>query len=113
MSLTHDRTQRVGGGARAADGDDRAARRARCCSACCRFGAASSSRTCGACSARAVPAAEIERLAQAHYAHLWQLVVEFVRFRFLSAQRKRALVRVENLELFVDAFQRGNGRARC
>ena len=29
----------------------------------------------------AVPEAEIERLAQAHYAHLWQLVGEFVLFR--------------------------------
>ncbi|MDQ2917889.1 MAG: 4'-phosphopantetheinyl transferase superfamily protein [Pseudomonadota bacterium] len=57
----------------------------------------------------AVPAAEIERLAKAHYAHLWQLVVEFFRFRWLSAARKRALVRVENLDIFVDAFRRGGG----
>jgi phosphopantetheine--protein transferase-like protein len=57
----------------------------------------------------AVPAREIERLAQAHYAHLWQLVVEFFRFRWLSASRKRALVRVENLEVFADAFHRGHG----
>lgn len=57
----------------------------------------------------AVPTAEIERLAKAHYAHLWRLVVEFFRFRWLSATRKRALVRVENLEVFVDAFRRGNG----
>jgi phosphopantetheine--protein transferase-like protein len=57
----------------------------------------------------AVPAAEIERLAQAHYAHLWRLVAEFFRFRWLTPARKRALVRVENLDVFIDAFQRGNG----
>ena len=34
--------------------------------------------------------AEIERLAQAHYAHLWQLVGEFVRFRWLSAANASA-----------------------
>ena len=36
----------------------------------------------------AVPEAEIVRLAQAHYAHLWRLAGEFVRFRWLSANRK-------------------------
>ncbi len=57
----------------------------------------------------AVPAAEIDRLAQAHYAHLWRLVVEFFRFRWLSAERKRALVRVEGLEAFTEAFRAGRG----
>jgi KDO2-lipid IV(A) lauroyltransferase len=56
-----------------------------------------------------VPASEIERLAQAHYAHLWRLGTEFVRFRWLSAARKRALVSVEGLDVFIDAFRRGNG----
>jgi KDO2-lipid IV(A) lauroyltransferase len=58
---------------------------------------------------RAVPDSEIARLAQAHYAHLWRLVGEFVRFRWLSAQRKRALVRVESVDTFVEAFRRGKG----
>ncbi|HEX6137651.1 MAG TPA: 4'-phosphopantetheinyl transferase superfamily protein [Casimicrobiaceae bacterium] len=57
----------------------------------------------------AVPDIEIARLAQAHYAHLWQLIVEFVRFRWLSAERKRALVRVERLDAFVAAFRSGKG----
>jgi KDO2-lipid IV(A) lauroyltransferase len=57
----------------------------------------------------AVPASEIERLAQAHYAHLWQLVVEFFRFRWLSPAAKRAQVRVDNLDVFADAFRRGHG----
>ena len=57
----------------------------------------------------ALPAAEIERLAQAHYAHLWQLIVEFFRFRWLSAERKRAQVRIENLDVLATAFRGGNG----
>jgi len=57
----------------------------------------------------AVPPGEIERLAQAHYAHLAQLGIEFFKFRWLSAQRRRALVRVENLDAFVTAFRKGKG----
>ena len=57
----------------------------------------------------AVPPAEIERLAQAHYAHLWRLVVEFFRFRWLPDARKRALVSVENLDVFAREFRRGKG----
>jgi KDO2-lipid IV(A) lauroyltransferase len=55
------------------------------------------------------PQAAIERLAQAHYAHLWRLGTEFVRFRFMPAARKRAMVRVENLDAFVRAFEAGKG----
>ncbi|MEO7500629.1 MAG: 4'-phosphopantetheinyl transferase superfamily protein, partial [Casimicrobiaceae bacterium] len=57
----------------------------------------------------AVPVAEIERLAQAHYAHLWLLFVEFLKFRWLSAERKRALVTVENVDAFLRAFEGGKG----
>lgn len=57
----------------------------------------------------AVPPAEIERLAQAHYAHLWRLAVEFFRFRWLADARKRALVSVENLDVFAREFRRGKG----
>lgn len=52
---------------------------------------------------------EIERLAQAHYGHLWRLVGEFMKFRWLSAARKAALVRVENIEAFVAAQALGKG----
>jgi KDO2-lipid IV(A) lauroyltransferase len=52
---------------------------------------------------------EIERLAAAHYGHLWQLAGEFVRFRFLSRERKLAQVRVENVEAFVRAHEQGKG----
>ena len=44
-----------------------------------------------------VDEAEIERLAQAHYGHLWALVSEMFRYRFLSARRRQALVRVEGV----------------
>ena len=57
----------------------------------------------------AVPDREIARLAQAHYAHLWRLMVEFFRFRWLSAEQKRARVRVDNLDAFVGAFRQGKG----
>ena len=57
----------------------------------------------------AVPEAEIERLAMAHYAHLWRLVVEFVRFRWLTDAQRRALVDVENLDTFLRAFRAGRG----
>ena len=57
----------------------------------------------------AVPPAEIDRLAQAHYAHLWRLIVEFFRFRWLPPERKRALVRVEKLDTFIGAFHAGRG----
>jgi KDO2-lipid IV(A) lauroyltransferase len=58
---------------------------------------------------RSVPESEIARLAQAHYAHLWRLGSEFLRFRWLPAAKKRALVRVENVDTFVDAFRGGRG----
>ncbi|MBK6336175.1 MAG: 4'-phosphopantetheinyl transferase superfamily protein [Betaproteobacteria bacterium] len=54
-------------------------------------------------------AASIKALAQAHYAHLWRLLGEFIRFRWLSAAAKRALVRVENIDAFVAAQAQGKG----
>jgi KDO2-lipid IV(A) lauroyltransferase len=57
----------------------------------------------------AVPEPEIERLAKAHYAHLWRLIVEFFRFRTLSPEKRRGLVRVDNLDAFAGAFAAGKG----
>ncbi|MGE5162230.1 MAG: 4'-phosphopantetheinyl transferase superfamily protein [Betaproteobacteria bacterium] len=57
----------------------------------------------------AAPAAEIEALAQAHYAHMGRLLWEFLRFPWLSADRRRAMVRVENLDALVDALGQGKG----
>ena len=56
-----------------------------------------------------VPEGEIVRLAQAHYAHLWRLAGEFVRFRWLSAEKKSALIRVDNVEALARALERGKG----
>ena len=56
-----------------------------------------------------LPDADIVKLAQAHYAHLWQLAGEFLRFRWLSAEQKSALVRIENVDTFIAAFRRGKG----
>ena len=56
-----------------------------------------------------LPPAEIVRLAQAHYGHLWCLALEFLRFRFLSAAKKAALVRVENIDAFIAAQAMGKG----
>ena len=52
---------------------------------------------------------DIVDLAQAHYGHLWRLAGEFLRFRWLSRERKLALVRIENLDAFVAAYEQGKG----
>ena len=56
-----------------------------------------------------VPQEEVIALAQAHYGHLWRLAGEFLRFRWLSAAAKAALVRVENIDAFIAAQQQGKG----
>jgi KDO2-lipid IV(A) lauroyltransferase len=56
-----------------------------------------------------IPEADIVRLAQAHYGHLWRLAGEFLRFRWLSQARKAALVRVENIDALVAALAEGKG----
>jgi len=56
-----------------------------------------------------LPKAEIEALAQAHYGHLWRLAGEFLRYRWLSAAQKAALVRVENVEAFAAALEQRKG----
>ncbi len=53
--------------------------------------------------------AEIVELACAHYGHLWKLAGEFLRFRWLSQKAKQALVRVENLDAYVAAYEQGRG----
>ena len=56
-----------------------------------------------------VPASEIERLAQSHYAHLWTLFTEFIRFRWMAAERKTALVSVDNVAALQSALDGGKG----
>jgi KDO2-lipid IV(A) lauroyltransferase len=52
---------------------------------------------------------EIVALAQAHYAHLWRLFLEFLKFRWLSLAQKMALVRIENVDAFERALAQGKG----
>jgi KDO2-lipid IV(A) lauroyltransferase len=58
---------------------------------------------------RAATDEEITRLAQAHYAHLARVLVEFLRFPFLSSARQAATVRVDNLEAIQRAGAHGKG----
>ena len=57
----------------------------------------------------AVPEDEIRRIAQAHYAHLWRLLPEFLVFPWLTPAQRTARARVENLEAIVAAHARGKG----
>jgi KDO2-lipid IV(A) lauroyltransferase len=52
---------------------------------------------------------DIERLAQAHYAHLARLFWEFLWFPWVSAERRAAMVRVENLDSLERALAQGKG----
>jgi len=56
-----------------------------------------------------IPESEIRRLAQAYYAHYVRFLMEFLQLPFLSAARRRAWVRVENIESPLRARQRGRG----
>jgi KDO2-lipid IV(A) lauroyltransferase len=57
----------------------------------------------------AAPAADLERLAQAHYAHLGRLAWEFLWFPWVSDARRAAMARVENLDLLEAALAHGKG----
>jgi KDO2-lipid IV(A) lauroyltransferase len=52
---------------------------------------------------------EIVRLAQAYYAHYILFLVEFVRLPLMSAKKKKALIRFENIESPVRAAEKGKG----
>lgn len=52
---------------------------------------------------------EITRLAQAHYAHLARVIVEFVTFPWQSAARKAAMVRIDNIQAIMRAAEQGKG----
>ncbi|MBP8035052.1 MAG: 4'-phosphopantetheinyl transferase superfamily protein [Burkholderiaceae bacterium] len=56
-----------------------------------------------------VDAGQIELLAQAHYGHLWSLLAELVKFRFLSAEQKKDMVRVLGVPGMITAFEAGKG----
>ena len=56
-----------------------------------------------------LPETEIRRLAQAYYAHYARFISEFARSPFLSAERRRRYIRVENIESPIRAHERGKG----
>jgi KDO2-lipid IV(A) lauroyltransferase len=56
-----------------------------------------------------LPEAEILRLAQAYYAHYLRFVLEFVKQPFMSAKRRTAWVKVENIESPIRAHAQGRG----
>jgi len=56
-----------------------------------------------------VPEDEIVRLAQAHYAHLGRLALEFLWFPWVPESRRAGLARVENLAALEAALARGKG----
>jgi KDO2-lipid IV(A) lauroyltransferase len=56
-----------------------------------------------------VPETEIRRLAQAYYAHFARFALEYVRLPFMSAERRKAWIRVENMELPIRAHEQGKG----
>lgn len=56
-----------------------------------------------------LPETEIRRLAQAFYAHFVRFFVEFVRLPWMSDARRKAWIRVENMESPIRAHDKGKG----
>ena len=56
-----------------------------------------------------LPEDEILRLAQAYYAHYVRFLMEFIRLPLMSAKRRQAWIRVENIESPLRAQQQGKG----
>ncbi len=56
-----------------------------------------------------LPEIEIRRLAQAYYAHYFRFLIEFVRLPFMSEARRKAWIRVENMESPLRAHAEGKG----
>ena len=52
---------------------------------------------------------QITQLAQAHYAHIWRLILEFLTFPMMPRARRARLARVENEQVLRAAYARGKG----
>lgn len=52
---------------------------------------------------------QILRLAQAYYAHYVRFLIEFIRLPFMSAAKRNAWIRVENIESPLRAHEQGRG----
>jgi KDO2-lipid IV(A) lauroyltransferase len=53
--------------------------------------------------------AEIQRLAKTYYAHLIHFLLDFVRLRLMSEERRKSWVRIENMDIPLKAHALGNG----
>ena len=82
---------------------------ARPCTTCCPSAGTWCWAIFGACLARCSAEAEIRRLAQAYCAHFARFLLEFVRLPFMSPERRKAWVRVENMESPIRAHGQGKG----
>jgi phosphopantetheine--protein transferase-like protein len=56
-----------------------------------------------------LPEIELQRLAQAYYAHYLRFLLELVRQPFMSSQRRHAWIKVENMESPLRAHAQGKG----
>lgn len=56
-----------------------------------------------------LPEPEIVRLAQAYCAHFIRFLMEFLHQPFMSKERKKTWVRVENIESVIEAHKQGKG----
>ena len=56
-----------------------------------------------------LPEEEIRKLAQAYYAHYVRFLIEFIRLPFMAQERRKAWVRVENVEAALAAHAKGKG----
>jgi KDO2-lipid IV(A) lauroyltransferase len=55
------------------------------------------------------PEEEVRRLAQACYAHFARFLIELVRLPLMSEEKRKAWIRVENMEAPIRAHQKGKG----
>jgi phosphopantetheine--protein transferase-like protein len=56
-----------------------------------------------------LPEAEIIRLAQGYYAHYVRFLMEYLRLPFMSLERRKALIRLENIEAPLRVHAQGKG----
>jgi len=56
-----------------------------------------------------LPEDEIRKLAQAYYAHYVRFMMEFIRLPFMSPDRRKAWIRLENVEVPIRAGEKGKG----
>ncbi len=56
-----------------------------------------------------IPESEILKLAQAYYGHYVRFLLEFIRLPFMPENRRKAWMRIENVEVALRAHARGKG----